>query len=98
MCVASVVASQNSPLVGGTSPCSRTTELNTDGQWWKRVEMAGDVCRELDCGAVLSTQISLTENLDYHRYWLFTLNCSGTEPVLHCDTKQSSRDSHYEND
>lgn len=90
MCVHAlcVVASQNTRLVGGSSPCSGTLEQNQGGEWRKArakmdewsVTAAGGVCKELNCGVALSTQMIVTDEdrlqFPFQRVSLW-INCSG---------------------
>lgn len=86
-------------LVGGTSRCRGTLEINAVGEWeptdtlnWN-LRLAGRVCGKLDCGSVISvrTQTSLSNG----RRLSMTYNCTESS-LLKCFVKHSYSNSKLE--
>ena len=76
----------NVRLVGGTSHCAGTLEIKQQGEWrpakfrseWN-LHTSAAVCRQLDCGSVLSTgRISASDE----PVWEITSRCEASDYLL----------------
>ena len=74
-------------LVDGGSRCAGRVEMKHKEEWrqlfsvstWS-MKTAAVVCRELDCGSVVS--IRRYDGDEYRPVWEFTSDCAGTESAL----------------
>ena len=80
---------------GGTSKCNGTLEMQHQGEWrpadgddWN-LKSSAVVCRQLDCGSVVSTQRSAWFTRE--PVWRVTPYCAGSESSLgDCVTVETS--------
>ena len=74
-------------LVGGTSSCTGTLEMQHQGEWravdagfhWN-LKSSSVVCRQLDCGSAVSTERS--SGFTQEPVWRITPYCAGSEHSL----------------
>ena len=74
-------------LVDGGSRCAGRVEMKHQDEWRQLFSLSGwsmktaaVVCRQLDCGSVVSTR--LYDGDEYRPVWVFTPDCAGTESAL----------------
>ncbi|XP_067413335.1 soluble scavenger receptor cysteine-rich domain-containing protein SSC5D [Emydura macquarii macquarii] len=78
-------------LAGGPSGCAGRVEISYKGRWgsvcddeWDLAD-AAVVCRQLDCGSVLSAPVGAWFGEGAGPIWLSEVRCQGSEPHLrHC--------------
>ena len=73
-------------LVGGSSRCNGLFEMHHQGKWRKvsdyywNQDPASVVCRQLNCGSLVSTQVKMTATLS--RTWLIRSSCKPSDSLL----------------
>uniref|UniRef100_A0A8C7N0C6 SRCR domain-containing protein n=1 Tax=Oncorhynchus kisutch TaxID=8019 RepID=A0A8C7N0C6_ONCKI len=80
-------------LVNGTTSCSGTVEVFYEGEWtglctgwWRMMRENNVVCRQLDCGDVVSVSVSRGPLIEDGRRGVRLLRCSGDESsIRQCD-------------